>query len=236
MGAYTPKERVELEAFDGYWGGKPKLNKIERPIIKDTTAARNQFDTDGLDIVTLDKADYESAKSDPLLKDQIQLFDRASTFYIGINQTHYEPFKNKKVRQAIAHAIDKDAIVNKVLQGVNTLAEGVLPKGIPGYDPSFKGLLYDPELSKKLLIEAGFPGGKGLPPLILHFRESQPDLSKTAQVVKEQLAAIGVSLELKETEWNTYLTENAKNEHDIFHMRWGADYLDPAKLPLALAL
>jgi oligopeptide transport system substrate-binding protein len=227
LGAYTLKERAELDAFDGYWGGKPKLSKIIRPIVKETSAARQMYDVGDLDIVTLDKSDYENAKADPLIKDQVHLFDRASTFYLGINQTKYVAFKDKRVRQAIAHAIDKDAIVNKVLLGANTLAEGVLPKGIPGYDESFKGLLYDPELSKKLLKEAGFEGGKGLPPLTLHFRESQPDLSKTAQVVKEQLSAVGITVDLKETEWNTYLTENGKDEHDLFHMRWGADYLDP---------
>jgi ABC-type transport system substrate-binding protein len=161
------------------------------------------------------------------LKDQIKLWDRASTFYLGMNQTNYAPFKDRRVRQAFAHAIDKTAIVKNVLMDVNQQAEGVVPKGIFSYDTTFKGLPYDPEASKKLLAEAGFPEGKGLPPLTLYFREQQPDLRKTAEVIKEQLGAVGINIQLNEMEWGAYLRLNEQKKMDLFHMRWAADYLDP---------
>jgi oligopeptide transport system substrate-binding protein len=86
---------------------------------------------------------------------------------------------------------------------------------------------YDVEKAKKLLTDAGMPNGQGLPPLTLYFREQQPDLRKTAEVVKEQLSAIGVQVNLKEMEWLSYLKKNEAFETELFHMRWGADYLDP---------
>ncbi|MDX1934639.1 MAG: peptide ABC transporter substrate-binding protein [Capsulimonadales bacterium] len=224
---YRRQDKIVLEANADYWNGAPKLTSIERPIILDAKTARNLFDSGELDYVTLEKGDYETLKDDPSYQEKIKRFDRASTFYLGMNLRAYAPFKDKRVRQAFAHAIDKDAIVNNVLLGVNQKAEGVVPKGIFSFDPEFKGLPYDAEKAKKLLTDAGFPGGKGMPPLPLYFREQQPDLRKTAEVIKEQLAAIGVQVSLNEMEWGAFLKANENFKTEAFHMRWGADYLDP---------
>jgi ABC-type transport system substrate-binding protein len=224
--SYIPRSKATLVANEAYWQGKPKLSKIERPVVLDVKTARNLYDAGQLDYINEEKANYEVDSKNAALKDQIKLWDRAATFYLGLNQTKYTPFKDKKVRQAFAHAIDKDAIVKNVLLGVNQKAEGVLPKGIPGFDESFKGLSYDPAKAKALLAEAGFPEGKGLPPLTLSFREQVSDLRKTAEVVKEQLAQVGVTVNLQEMEWAAYLKMNNDNKHDFFHMRWSADYID----------
>ncbi len=224
---YRHQEKVILEANGDYWKGAPKVKSIERPIVLDAKTARNLFDSGELDYITLEKGDYETLKDDPAYKDKVKMFDRASTFYLGMNIKAYAPFKDKRVRQAIACAIDKDAIVNNVLLGVNTKAEGVVPKGIFSYDPTFKGYSYDVAKAKKLLADAGFPDGKGLPPLPLYFREQQPDLRKTSEVVKEQLAAIGIQVNLNEMEWGAFLKANEGFKTEAFHMRWAADYLDP---------
>ncbi len=233
---YIPRSKVTLAANPTYWRGKPKLTRIERPVILDAKTARNLYDVGQLDYVTLEKGDYERDRSNAALKGEIKFWDRAATFYVGINQTNFAPFKDKRVRQAIAHAVNKDAIVESVLLGVNEKAEGVLPKGIPGFDPSFKGLAYDVAAAKKLLADAGFPDGKGLPAVTLSFREQQPDLRKAAEVLKEQLAAVGITANLNEMEWGAYLKLNNDNKHDLFHMRWSADYIDPQNfLSLLLA-
>lgn len=224
---YARQSKVVLEANADYWGSKPKLTRIERPIILDAKTARNLYDAGDLDYITLEKGDYEQDRNDPALKDQIKQWDRAATFYLGLNQLEYPPFKDRRVRQAFAHAIDKGSIVENVLLGVNQKAEGVVPKGIFSYDESFRGLPFDVEKAKKLLAEAGFPGGNGLPPLTLYFREKQPDLTKTAEVIKEQLAAIGVNANLSEMEWGAFLKLNENNKTPLFHMRWSADYIDP---------
>ncbi len=227
LDSYTPQSMVALKANPDYWGGAPQLKGIERKIVLDTKTARNLFDSGELDIVVLEKGDYAQDKDNAAIKSQIKLFDRSATFYLGLNQTQYPPFKDKRVRQAVAYAVDKDAIVQSVLQGVNQRAGGVLPKGIPGYDAAITGMPHDVEKAKKLLADAGFAGGKGLPPLTLTFREKQPDLSKTAEVVKEQLAAIGIPVDLNEMEWGTFLKKTDNREIPFFHMRWSADYLDP---------
>lgn len=225
--AYTPQDKVVLEAFDKFVLGKPKLTRIERPIVLDAKAARTLYDTDQIDIVTLEKADYEKDQADPALKDHIRSFNRAATYYIGLNQTHYAPFRDARVRRAFAHAIDKDAIIKTVLLGIPRKAEGVIPEGLPGFDEGFRGYAYDPAKAKALLAEAGYGASRKLPPLTLVVRQQQPDLSKAAQVVKEQLAAVGVEINLKEMEWGAFLTATNNKEIDFFHMRWMADYPDP---------
>lgn len=227
LGSYVRQGKVVLDANADYWAGAPKLKKIERPIILDAKTARNRYDAGQLDIVTLEKGDYERDKADAKVAGEIQTFGRAATFYLGLNQTHYAPFKDKRVRQAVAHAIDKDAIIKTVLLGINKRAEGVLPEGLPGYDASFKGLPYDTAKASELLAAAGYPGGKGLPPLVLSFREKQTDLAKAAEVMKEQLGKVGIPVTLREMEWGTFLKATDNKEIDLFHMRWQADYIDP---------
>ncbi len=227
MGSYARQSKVTLLANANYWGGAPKLSRIERPIVLSAETRRNLYDTGQLDLVELEKSRYAQDRENKELQSQIKAYDRPATFYLGMNQTSYAPFKDRRVRQAFAHAINKDDILQRVLQGVNKKAEGVVPVGIPGYDPNFKGLPYDPAKAKQLLAEAGFPEGKGLPPLTLTFREQQPDLSKTAQVIQAQLKEIGVSINVDEMEWGKFLKMTDDRQIDFFHMRWMADYLDP---------
>jgi ABC-type transport system substrate-binding protein len=227
IASYVPGGKVVLDANPDYWAGKPKLTQIERPIVLDTNTARNLYESGELDIIIEEKGDYVQDKDDPALKDQIKLWPRGATWYLGLNQKAYAPFKDKRVRQAVYQAIDKDAIIKDVLLGVNRRAEQVVPEGIFSYDAAFKGLPYDPEKSKQLLAQAGFPGGQGLPPLTIYFREQQPDIRKTAEVLQQQLAGVGIPVELKAMEWLAFLNMNERSEQPAFHMRWSADYPDP---------
>ena len=81
---YTPQKSVTLEANKDFVLGAPKLTKVERPIILDTKTARLQYDSGLLDIVALEKGDYEKDKSDPKYAGQVQTFNRASTYYVGL--------------------------------------------------------------------------------------------------------------------------------------------------------
>jgi oligopeptide transport system substrate-binding protein len=78
------------------------------------------------------------------------------------------------------------------------------------------------------LAEAGFPDGKGLPPLTLTFRERVPDIKRVAEVVAEMLRTnLGVEVTLHELEWGKFLTERNEGTMPFYLLRWMADYLDP---------
>ena len=85
---YLRQSRVVMEANGDYWNGKPKLTRIERPIVLDVKTARNLYDSNELDYVTLEKGDYEQDKDNPALKNDIKKWDRAATYYLGLNQTN----------------------------------------------------------------------------------------------------------------------------------------------------
>jgi oligopeptide transport system substrate-binding protein len=170
------------------------------------------------------RADKDNAELAPL----IHQFERPSIYYLALNQRAFPPFRDKRVRQAFAHAVNKPEIVRTVHEGVPRQAEGIIPPGVPGFRDDFKGLPYDPEKAKKLLAEAGYPDGKGFPPLKLAFRASVEDIKNTAVAVAADLEKnLGLHVELDETEWATFLKKRNTGEMPFYFLRWAADYLDP---------
>ncbi len=225
---YRKGDRIILSGNADYWGGAPKLARMERRIVLDNQTRHDKFEAGELDLSDVSmqtyRADKDNAKFQPLLK----TFERPAVYYLALNQNAFPPFKDRRVRQAFAHAIDKSKIIASVHQGLPRQAEGIIPFGVPGYDPNFKGLPFDPARAKQLLTEAGFPEGKGFPPFKLSFRASVDDIKNTAVAIAGQLQEnLGIQVELDETEWATFLTRRARGEMPCYFLRWMADYLDP---------
>lgn len=228
LAEYRRGERIVLVANDDYFEGRPRLDRIERLIVLDAGTRHQMFEAGQLDIVDVSTADLEQDRADPKLSRLLHSFDRPAVFYCALNQRAYPPFADRRVRQAFHHAIDRDRLVKTVLQGAVPVARGVIPPGVPGHDPSFRGLPFDPVLARALLSEAGYPDGKGLPPLTLTFRERTPDLKRVAEVVAEMLRTnLGVTVTLRELEWGKFLAERNRGTMPFYFLRWMADYLDP---------
>ena len=226
--SYQRGSKVTLTANQSYWGGAPKLAGQSRPIIKDAGTRHDEYVAGDLDIVDEAKGDLDADGADPNLKDQIKYWPRAATFYIGMNEKTFKPFADVRVRQALAYATDKTRLRSVVLRDKLDIAEDILPEGIPGYDPKFKGIPYDPAKAKALLAAAGYPGGKGFPPVPMAFRESYPDLSKTVDLLRDMWQQnLGITIQSRQTEWLTLLKAEHDNTLDCYHIRWAADYLDP---------
>lgn len=137
------------------------------------------------------------------------------------------PFlNNKKLRQAINYAIDKERIVKFVLKNRGHAAyNGPLPVGMPGYDSSVKGYKYNYEKAKELLNEAGYPEGKGLS-LTLYI--SNDELQKNISIaLQEQLKDVGIDLKLEQVLQATLNTQQQQGELVFTRGNWGADYFDP---------
>lgn len=231
---YVRQQRVVLEANPKYWGGAPQLTRIERPIVLDTKAARNLYESDELDLLSPTLPDFVQDRSDPKLKDQAKSYAQTSLTYIEMSPKVYAPFKDKRVRQAVALAIDRTPIVDAVIQGLGKPATDVLAPGLPGHDPKFVALPFDVERAKKLLMEAGYGPNHPLPPFTLTFRASDSTMGRLAQVLKEQWAAAGITADLREEEWGTLLkNENAQN-YDANLMGWSVGFLDANNIVSAL--
>jgi oligopeptide transport system substrate-binding protein len=235
---YEPNQVVVLDAFKDYWGGAPKIDKIERPVITDAQTRLSKFKSGEIDLVPLERQDVPALQKDETLSKQLHFFPRPALWYIGMNNAN-PPFDKKEVRQAIAESIDKDHIVKDLLAGINDRADNIVPSiGFDGWPRAqAKGLPYDPEGAKKLLAQAGYPGGQGLPTMTINYRLDRPDIEIVATEVANELHKnLGMNVKLQALEWRHYLELNDHNQLAFFHMRWAADYLDPQNfLSLLLA-
>lgn len=225
---YKSGYNVSLVANAEYHGGKPLIAGIERPIQIDSLGRQNKYESNGVDLTDVQRSDLPRLKQDPKLQPELKEFPRANIYYLAMNQKAFAPFKDKRVRQAFAMAINKKDLIKIALNGTAKEATGVVPPGVLGYDESFQGLPYDPEKAKQLMAEAGYPGGQNFPTFQLTFRDGYQYIKDGAELIKSDLEKnLGIKVELGMIEWAKFLDERQKGTMPCYHLRWSADYLDP---------
>ncbi len=135
------------------------------------------------------------------------------------------PLDDERLRQALALATDRQALADGILQGcVSPAAGGLVPPGMPGHTPGI-ALPYRPERARQLLAEAGYPGGRGFPPLrALAFRAVEAHCHYLRAQWREQL---GIEVAWDILEWPDFLTQLRSRPPAVFTAIWTADYPDP---------
>jgi len=138
--------------------------------------------------------------------------------------TGRKPLNDKRVRRALGLALDREKICANVFRGY-TPAYGMTPP-TASYDPPH-GVSYDPAEAKKLLAEAGFPGGKGFPrlKLLIASKETAQTLATAVQAMWSR--HLGIEVEIENKEWTAYLTATQSQDYDISFGGWIGDYIDP---------
>jgi oligopeptide transport system substrate-binding protein len=148
--------------------------------------------------------------------------------YLGVQlyrfNTTREPFDDERVRHALSMAIDREALCKSVFRGY-TEAYGMTPP-IGKYDPPHE-VSFNPEAARKLMEEAGYPGGKGFPrkKLLIASRETASTLATAVQAMWRE--HLGVEVEIENREWTAYLEATRALEFDIVAGGWIGDYTDP---------
>jgi len=227
---FLKDQQVEFTTNPAYWDGAPKIAGQVMRIIINPGTRHEEFAAGNLDVMRgLQIGDLETDKADPVLKPRIQLWPRAGINYLALNESVYPPFKDPRIRAAFAYATDKQKISDVVTKGVYPIAQDILPRGIPGGDPKFTGLPYDPAKAKALLAAAGFPDGKGLPPLDVYCTEKIPLALKTIDILRQMYAQnLGVTINERPMEQGSLIASIDKNTAvPGFLLGWYADYLDP---------
>jgi oligopeptide transport system substrate-binding protein len=135
------------------------------------------------------------------------------------------PLKYKKVRQAINYAIDKPKLIKYLRNSVGIPAtSGFIPQGMPGFDSTaVKGYHYEPEKAARLLAEAGFPDGKGMPQITLSTSTTYKDL---IEFIQGELNAIGIKVKVDVSPSASLRDLMSKNGVNFFRGSWIADYPD----------
>ena len=130
------------------------------------------------------------------------------------------------MRQALNHAIDKQKVL-KIVNGRGTVAKGILPPGLPGYNPDLKGYDYDPDKARRLLAEAGYPNGirTSVP---LYVSNQRDDNRKIVLAITEDLARVGVVVDLQEMSSQVFMGAVMKRGRAASnYWGWQQDFPDP---------
>jgi peptide/nickel transport system substrate-binding protein/oligopeptide transport system substrate-binding protein len=217
---------IELAAFDRFFGGRPAIDRVLVRIIENHQSALQEYLAGGLD--SLDEVPTDDAALMATLKDEVLSYPFIGTQFIGFNHA-LAPFKgNATLRKAFNYAVDK-AYLQDAMQG-GPAAFGIIPPGAPGHDPALPGYPYDPQKATRLLAEAGYPGGRGLPPITLWYNTSE-DLQRTMQKIQADLKQVGVEVRLKAVDWAAYITamegtRETPGQTQLYRFGWYLDYPD----------
>jgi peptide/nickel transport system substrate-binding protein/oligopeptide transport system substrate-binding protein len=220
---------LKLKAFDKYYKGRAKMNGIKFRFIENLVTAVEEYKNGGLDFLD-ELPPGQRRLLDEALPGEYHRWPQLGVYYFAYNH-QLPPFKdNKKLRQAMNHAIDRRYICEKLQEGKDIPAYGILPPGLPGHREESTVDPYDPEKAKRLLAEAGYPNGEGLPEIVFNFNTNEGH-QRVAQQIQQDLAAIGVKISLRNTDWGTYLelvegTDEENSNTAFYRMGWIADYPD----------
>jgi len=218
-------QRVVLEKNPTYWKYPVKVERvIYRPIVEDQ-ARLTELLTGTLDVIVGVPADFVSQLEQNA---KITLLKQvgAHVWYLGMNNQK-KPFDDKRVRQALNYAVNKDAIVKDVLKGTGATSRGPVLPGTWGADPALKAYPYDPERAKKLLAEAGYPSGFSTTLWVPESGSGMQAPVAMSTVMQSNLKAVGVNVSLQTMEWGAYLAKLRTKEQELFALSWMAGTEDP---------
>jgi peptide/nickel transport system substrate-binding protein/oligopeptide transport system substrate-binding protein len=250
---WKDNHRITFERFDRYFGEKPALEKIVFYVMPEEETTFQAYLNGDLEVIQAPFGKVRSIEKsniggqlviNPLGDTRYHSFNMEKTLRgedgslvpFGGNPEKADPpvvltpdqkERARKIRQAFNYAVDRKALCDlSVLEGRAVPAKGILPPGLKGYNTDLKGYSYDPEKAKRLLAEAGYPEGKGLPVIPYHFN-SQPPNPTIAENIQEMLRKVGIRTELKQMDWGAFLPFEEAGNATFCRAAWVMDYPEP---------
>ncbi|MDA1276923.1 MAG: peptide ABC transporter substrate-binding protein [Verrucomicrobia bacterium] len=226
LDAWRLNDRIRLRKNPNYWDAENTHSEVVDLLpCGNGSTALNLYESGTADIVW-DKELVPSELIDLLIKrPDFHSFDYLGTYFIRFNVTRV-PFDDVRVRKALSMAIDKEQIVAKITKAGEKAAHHFVPPILPNYT-SPPGLEHDPETARRLMTEAGFPGGRGFPPFDYLFNNT----GKSHEQIAVELQAmwkreLGILVNLRKLEWKVYLRAQSMLEYDTCRSSWIGDYND----------
>ena len=226
LDSYFQNDHIRYKPNEYYWNGPPTIEQLVFDITPKSTNRIAKLLTGDCDISALPQSsEIEIIRKNKKLELQIQTGFNVA--YLGFN-TEKTPFNNQKVRQALAHAINKRAIVEAVYYGSATIADSILPQLSWAYNDDLPHYNYDIDKAKALLKEAGYEHGFSMSLWAAPVqRIYNPNALKTAELIRGQLALIGIDVNIVTYGWNIFIEKLNDYEYDSVLMGWTADNADP---------
>ena len=221
--SWTQNHEIRLKANPGYFEGSPRIREIRFKIVPDDTVR----------ILELRKGSIHLLQND-IEPEVLRALEREAGFsvekkqgtnysYLGFNLR--DPvLRSLKVRQAIAHAIDRRAIIDHLLGGLAVPATGVISPLSWAYESEVETYEYDPQKAMRLLDEAGYKDPDGPGPVkrfTLTYKTSQNELrSRIGEAIQSLLGEIGIGVKMRSYEWGTFFSDIRKGNFQIYTLTW----------------
>ena len=208
-----------------YWyGAKTRLKEADMLFVNDPSTALKAYQAGQYDFTwNIGSQDLVTAKglagftSHSLLQTDLFFFDNTKP-----------PFNNTAVRQAFAYATDKNTLVSAVFKGAAIAAPTIIPPGMPGYQPDYKGIPYNPTMARTLL-QSVYPDLSKVPPITFSYPSSQVLPAEAEALQQMWQNALGIQVKLNSVELNAY-NQETQTQPPVIHFgftQWTADYPDP---------
>lgn len=222
--SWSFNNQLVLVRNDDYWKGASALPGVVIKIIPDTETQTMMFESGELDIIDLDYVADAVDRFTAAYPDQIVQGPRVGTTYFTMN-FNIEPLNDLNVRKAVQMAIDRQAILDALYGGRGQVEQGIFPHGLIGFNANQTVINYDPDAAKELLAQAGYADGFTME--IAADSSASDTVTMALEIIKEQLAAVGINAEIKNYDESTWLETRKSGELGSFMSTWSADYNDP---------
>ncbi len=232
---WVKEDHMTLARFDDYWGELPTLDTITYRVIPDASAAFLALQSGEIDMISL----WSSPGADDIAQAQANddlkvVYNPAfNVGYLGFNWAH-EWLQNENVRLAIAHAIDKQGMIDAIYPGDAEPASQFQPPSLWGFNADIEDFEYDPELAQQYL-QAAIDEGVEIPDPVIFYvmpvsRAYFPFPQQTGEFIQANLAEIGLNTEIQSPAWpDPYLVDTLEvgEPYDLFMLGWVGDNGDP---------
>ena len=220
-------DHITVDANPSYWGGAPKVDRIIFQIVPESATRMLKLERNEVQILAdVPPSDYARITGNAALK----LYKQAGLTILGVAMANdLSPFRDKRVRQAMNYAVDKDAI-NKGLYGGATTASQGIPPVLWGYNNTVAPYPYDVEKATSLLRETGFPNGFSTDMMVYANPRGYNPIggAKLGEAVQGYLAKVGARIKITQYEWGAYLDRFRHFPWEGFAITgWSGDNGDP---------
>ena len=222
---WEPGVKVVLARHDQYWGGAPKIRQAIYVPIVEAQARLVALKTGDIDL-TMDVPpdSLDELRRDPNLV--VAESNSSAVWYVTLN-TRHPILKDRRVRQALNHAVNKEAIIRDILRGTAIVSRGpISPVYGPYYEENTARYPHDLEKARALLKDAGYAGGFELGFLVPESGSGMQSPVEMATVIQANLAQIGVRAKIQTMEWGAYLRKYLE-QPDMAEMSWNPSIGDP---------
>lgn len=220
---WKKEKDIILESFSDYFAGKPYLSKVFFKLGDDPI---EEFKSGLVDIARVPPGSLSDIRTDKDLGENSLSPIGLKINYLGFNFNMKDlPFANKKVRQALNYALDREALKEESASNFAEIPKGVFPSGFGTYKSKIEGYEYNKDLAKKLLEEAGFDGG--LPETYTLSVHNSPVMVKMGEFIKEGFSHIGVTLKIEKSPWKKFISKVREGKAQLFLNTLSPESVEP---------